>query len=334
MKEEDIRKRKVFNKYLSLVAEDVKSYFIPQDFARINCPACGSRKYDFEFKKIEFAYTSCRNCATLFLNPRPPFDILKKFYSLSPSTSFWVKKFFEPVAQIRREKIFRPRAVAISKLIKKKKLLIADIGAGFGLFLDELKKIMPENEYIAIEPSTEMAGICASKGLGTECCCLEEMQGRDGSFDLLTSFELAEHLYDPQVFFEKVYSLLKPGGIFLLTTLNGKGFDIQLLWESSKSISPPHHLNFFNLVSIQLLLRKLGFEIINISTPGKLDWDIVEGMIKNEGAEVGRFWHDLAYNSNEKMKQEFQAWISGNQLSSHMQIIVRRPLIKTRRHKI
>ena len=61
-----------------------------------------------------------------------------------------------------------------------------------------------------------------------------------------------------------------------MTTLNGRGFDILLLWNKSKSIAPPLHLNFFNPGSIRILLEKIGFQILEISTPGKLDWDIVE----------------------------------------------------------
>ena len=71
-----------------------------------------------------------------------------------------------------------------------------------------------------------------------------------------------------------------------MTTLNGLGFDIQQLWEQSKSISPPHHLNFYNTKSISLLLESSGFEIVEIATPGKLDWDIVEGMIKDKEERI------------------------------------------------
>jgi hypothetical protein len=97
-----------------------------------------------------------------------------------------------------------------------------------------------------------------------------------------------------------------------------------LLWEKSKSIAPPHHLNFFNPTSIKFLLERIGFEIIEISTPGMLDWDIVEGMIRNEGVDIGRFWNLLAEGSSEICKKELQGWISKNNLSSHMRILVKK----------
>jgi len=325
MKEEEIRKREVFSKYLELVATDVNDFFDFKSFIDVDCPACGSSKSTFEFEKIGFKYSSCQVCSTLFVNPKPPFEVLNEFYSTSSSTSFWVNEFFKPVAEVRREKIFKPRAEYVAGFLdKSERHIVGDIGAGFGLFLEELKKIRPDNRYVAIEPSVEMAHICHSKGLDVEPVCLEELEEMAEGFDILTAFELLEHLYSPQIFLEKAYELLKPGGYLSCSTLNSKGFDILLLWEKSKSIAPPHHLNFFNPMSIHLLFQKAGFEIEEISTPGKLDWDIVEGMITNENLELGKLWDVLAKEGSDECKNELQHWISKYNLSSHMRVLAKK----------
>lgn len=85
------------------------------------------------------------------------------------------------------------------------------------------------------------------------------------------------------------------------------GFDILLLWEKSKSITPPHHLNFFNPTSVRLLMERIGFIVTEISTHSKLNWDIVEGMIKKEGVDVGRFWNLLDKEGKEMCKEELQS---------------------------
>lgn len=323
MKEEDIRKRSVFNKYLELVKKDVKEFFDSKLFIEINCPACGSSNFNLEFEKLGFKYVSCNNCLTLFTNPRPSFEMIKDFYFESPSTNFWINEFFKPVANIRREKIFKPRAKDISKLFDSNKI-VGDVGAGFGLFFEELRKLSPNNQYIVIEPSIEMAGICEDKGFEVKNKCVEDVNDMDNVFDILTLFELTEHLFDPLLFFKKICSLLKPGGLLYLTTLNGKGFDIMLLWEKSKSVAPPQHLNFFNPYSMNILLERSGFEIIETKTPGKLDWDIVEGMIRNENVKLDRFWNLLATEDNKSLKVELQHWISKNNLSSHMTVLARK----------
>jgi SAM-dependent methyltransferase len=326
MKEEEIRKRIVFNKYLELVEKDVKELFDFKSFIEIKCPACDDDNYVSQFEKLGFRYVSCNNCFTLYVNPRPPVGTIREFYSKSPSTTFWINEFFKPVMDVRREKIFKPRAKFISGYLScEKNYAICDIGAGFGLFLEELKKIHPQGRFIAIEPSVEMSEICSSKRLETEKKFLEDITDMDESIDILTAFEITEHLLEPARFFKKCLSLLKRDGVFFLTTLNGKGFDIRMLWENSKSVFPPHHLNFFNTYSIELLLKKVGFEVVDKSTPGLLDWDIIEGMIKNENVNLDRFWLDFAEEGSAKAKKELQEWIIRNKLSSHMSVVAKKP---------
>ena len=320
MKEEDIRNREAFNRYLELVRNDVNDYFCIDNFIKINCPGCNGEKFTKAFTKDLFTYVLCDKCGTLFVNPRPQYEVLNQFYAESPSTKYWVEYFFKPVMEARRDKIFRPRAEQISqKFSEFKNGRIGDIGAGFGLFLEELRKIWGNAEYVTIEPSVEMAKICLDKGFKVIQNMLEDINGWDEKFDILTSFELFEHLYNPDNFLKKVNKLLKKDGYFLMTTLNVQGFDIQLLWEKSKSVSPPHHLNFFNPDSIKYLMERNNFKVISIETPGKLDWNIVEGMVKKENVEIDRFWQ-LIIEKDEETKNQFQQWLVKNNLSSHMMV--------------
>jgi SAM-dependent methyltransferase len=166
--------------------------------------------------------------------------------------------------------------------------------------------------------------MCRNKGFEVQARVLEEVEGFDEMLDLLTAFELFDHLFDPLNFLNHAKRLLKPGGYLLMTMINCRGFDISFLGKKSKSFSAPLHLNFFNTKSINLLLEKSGFEIIRISTPGKLDWDIIEGMINNEDVDMGRFWNLLAKEGSGDCKTELQNWISRQNMSSHMRILVKK----------
>ena len=327
MKEEEIRKKEKFDRYLQLVAKDVKIYFTDtSSFEKINCPACDSNQLSTQFEKLGFIYQQCDECKTLFVNPRPQHKDLVEFYSHSTSATYWINEFFKPVEKIRTEKIFRPRAEWVVNYFGKgvRNWTLGDIGAGFGIFLQELRRYWRDNKYIAIDPSKELCGICKSKELNCICAAVEDINNMENTFDFLVSFELFEHLQNPARFLESVHKLLKPSGYFLFTTLNGQGFDIQILWEKSKSVFPPHHLNFFNTKSISILLEKHNFKVVEVATPGKLDWDIIENMIKKDGAEVGRFWKLISDINDEKMKQELQNWITSSNLSSHMRIIAQK----------
>lgn len=327
MKEDEIRNRQAFARYLELVREDVERSFADRSrFALVACPGCGGDRFDEAFVKIGFRYVLCRDCGTLYVNPRPPAGLLAEFYTDAPSSKFWVEGFFLPVAEARRERIFKPRANDVAGRFSSLSAgTVADIGAGFGLFLEELRKHWPTAKLTAVEPSSEMAAICRSKGFETKQTTIERWAGDDGGYDLVTVFELLEHLHDPFVMLVHVHRLLRRGGRLLVTTLNGEGFDILILWDRSKSVFPPHHLNFLNPRALSRLCERAGFVVEEVTTPGRLDWDIVEGSILQEGADVGRWWSCLARTGQEDAKRDLQHWITTHGWSSHMQLVARKP---------
>ena len=112
----------------------------------------------------------------------------------------------------------------------------------------------------------------------------------------------------------------------MATTLNGEGFDIQLLWEKSRSVFPPHHLNFLNPDSLAQLCRNAGFVVKASETPGLLDWQIVENAWEREEARFDRFWEYLAKFGTIDAKQDLQSWITKHRLSSHMRVLAQKPL--------
>jgi 2-polyprenyl-3-methyl-5-hydroxy-6-metoxy-1,4-benzoquinol methylase len=326
MKESEIRSRDALNRYLELVKIDSERIFRNKSTFQSNpCPACGSGTYNFQFDKSGFVFVQCPGCDTLFVNPRPTYEDLMEIYKSCPSTKFWIEEFFLPKVEMRREKIFKPRARYITETFPELETgIIGDIGAGFGIFLEELTGTWNRSNVMAIEPSADMAVICRNKGLPVLESMVEDIDSSVHKFDLLTAFELFEHLHSPEIFLEKVYNLLKPSGYLYLTTLNGLGFDIQLLWERSKSVSPPHHLNFLNPKSIARLLERTGFETVEIATPGELDWDIVEAGYIFEGLDPGRFFKTLSKHGTDDSKKELQIWIKKSNLSSHMRVVARR----------
>jgi len=326
MKEKDIRDPAALARYLELVRQDIAVYFTdPDGFASVSCPACGGGRHAQEFVKDGFRYVSCAACSTLFANPRPTADRLKRFYLDAPSSRYWIDGFFRPVAENRRALIFRPRADYVAGRLGVSRGCIGDIGAGFGLFLEELRKHWPDAELMAIEPSAEMAAICRSRGIGVVQAAVEDLAGLPARFDLLTAFELIEHLHEPRRLIEEAFRLLRPGGWFLATTLSARGFDIQILWEGSNSVSPPHHLNFLTPEALAGLCVAAGFTVEEVSTPGELDWDLVERAILKDGAQTDRFWRWLAQHGDAAAKRDLQQWVARHGLSSHMRILTRKP---------
>ena len=156
MKEHEIRPEALLNRYLELSAEDAKFFFGNETRLDIACVACGETQTKHQFDKNEFAYEECVDCGTLFQSPRPAIANFELFYRQSKSSRYWAEVFFPAVAETRREKIFRPRVECLTKLCEEKNINVKrlfDVGAGFGIFLEEWRKSFPQTKVLAIEPS-------------------------------------------------------------------------------------------------------------------------------------------------------------------------------------
>ena len=327
MKEFDIRPKKLFEEFLEISKNDIKDYFSSHNkFVDINCPACNSKEYKKEFLKDTFQYVKCFHCSSLFVSPRPTENMINKFYAESPTSKFWANRFFPETEGARKEKIFRPRAKAIASLLKELKfenrLILADIGCGYGSFLEEMKKVGICDEIFGIEPSAELAACSRAKGFRVIEKPLEMIKNDEINVSCLTSFELVEHLYSPLKFLKNVNDILDENGIFIFTTLTISGFDLLLLGEKSKSISPPHHINFMSTEGLVILLERAGFEILNIETPGELDVDIVENMLREDkNISLSNFEKYFFNNRDKKTKKEFQKFLQKNKMSSHVRVV-------------
>jgi SAM-dependent methyltransferase len=321
MKEHAIRPADLFAEYLDLCEEDASTYFSSSPKEDISCPACGSDNFMPTFEKWGFGYVLCENCGTLYQSPRPPLEDFFRFYQESPSSIYWAKTFFPAVAEARRAHLFRPKVKEIAQLCKDEGFfpdVLADIGAGYGLFLEEWRKSFPETELIAVEPNPTFAEVCRSKNFTVAECFAERVAHLNGQVDLVVALEVIEHVHDLLGFCLALKDLLRQGGKILLTGLTVDGFDIQVLWEESKSISPPHHINFVSILGFEHLFDRAGFSKVRIFTPGKLDLDIVKNTLAENSDILGgqRFLSHLLGRS-EVVLRAFQKFLSEHQLSSH-----------------
>jgi SAM-dependent methyltransferase len=283
MKESEIRPEKLLNRYLELSAEDAKNCFSDTPRHKVSCVACGETNTKKQFDKNDFAYVQCVECSTLFQSPRPTIASFESFYRQSKSSRYWAEVFFPATAEIRREKIFRPRVEQLRNLCEKKNINVKrliDVGAGFGIFLDEWRKCFPKAQFLAIEPSASLANECRSKNLEVVEEIVENVVGYDNSADLVVCFEVLEHVYDPLHFIQVLKKLVRPGGYVFVSTLSIDGFDLQVLWEKSYQIFPPHHINFLSLKGFEKLFQRAGLTGVEVTTPGRLDVDIVRNVCK------------------------------------------------------
>jgi 2-polyprenyl-3-methyl-5-hydroxy-6-metoxy-1,4-benzoquinol methylase/ribosomal protein S27E len=329
MKENDIRPKAIFNEYLRLSRKDIEIYFNDRTkFLNVNCPACQSAKISSSFTKDSFAYLECEYCKTLYVSPRPPQEMVDSYYRDSASSKFWATTFYKETEIARRDKLFRPKAQLIKSIIAKNKIVpstLLEVGAGYGTLCEELAALNIFKEIFAMEPSIYLSEVCRRKGLSVIESTIEKMDIKyEAKFDFAVSLELFEHLFSVDLFLEAVSKALRPEGYFIFSTLSGTGWDILVLREHSNSISPPHHINFLNPRSVELLAERNGWRVVDLFTPGELDVDIVVNFAKsNPSVGLDRFAREILV-SDEKTQNAFQKFLAANRLSSHMWVVIQK----------
>jgi SAM-dependent methyltransferase len=330
VKEADIRPARVFDEYLRLLEEDTRALCAEHaSFERVPCPGCGKLERRDAFVKTGFAYVECPECATLWASPRPSAARLDEFYRTSRSVQYWHTAFYRETAEARREHMFRPRAVALAEIMDAHGVApggtFADIGAGYGIFLEEVRRLARFRDVIGIEPNPAMAGVCRERGFAVVEKPLESVVASDLTPDVATAFEVLEHVFDPLRFLTSAARMLAPRGWLVLTTLTVSGFDIQVLWERSTAVTPPQHLNLMSVDGMRLLVERAGFEVVDLSTPGRLDVDIVANALARDPAlPLPRFVRTLLAASDAGVREGLQAFLRASRLSSHVRVVARK----------
>jgi len=320
MREADIRPRDLFDRYLELARADAERYFADRtNFVAVPCPACGADDPRPGLQKLGFHYALCGSCASLYVTPRPAADVLAAYYTEGDAVRFWATDFFRETAEARRERMFRPRAELVRGLVRGG--TFADVGSGYGIFLEEVAALGVFDAVIGIEPSPDLAAVCRERGFTVLEQPVEAVRPAELHADFLSAFEVLEHVFDPLRFLTACRDVLAPGGLLFFTTLTVSGFDIQVLWERSKSIHPPQHLNLLSVAGIELLVQRAELEVVELETPGQLDVDIVKGMIDEDPTlDLPRFVAPLL-----ELGDDFQRYLQQHRLSSHIRVVARRP---------
>jgi SAM-dependent methyltransferase len=214
-----------------------------------------------------------------------------------------------------------PRAHRVLRSLRKKdieKFSLVEIGAAYGWFCEEIISSDPHARVLAVEPSFALSETCKSKGIETQNVPIESLN-LDEQVDVVAAFEVIEHIFSPKEFVGHMSRILKPGGAIFISCPNLYGFDVEVLGLMSSAFQH-EHLNYFTPSSIELLLTQNGFHEINVSTPGKLDVDIVKKHFDDDIANLNeqKFLRRMLSKSNSNLMEAFQNFLADHGLSSHM----------------
>ncbi|MDE2403418.1 MAG: class I SAM-dependent methyltransferase [Sphingomonadales bacterium] len=142
---------------------------------------------------------------------------------------------------------------------------LLDLGCSTGLFLERAAAM--GFAASGIEFSAASARFAAGRtGLPVMTGTIHDCDEPDASFDVITAFDVIEHVPDPGADLRRAWDLLKPGGWLVLSTPNIDG----LFPRASRPLAgllgywphpePPYHLFQFSVATLTELLARCGFE--------------------------------------------------------------------------
>jgi len=187
----------------------------------------------------------------------------KNYYSELYDKNYFLgkKSFFYKFGYKDSIKVWKSRLDIILKYKKKGKLL--DVGCAFGYMLIPLSKYFRVYGFDCSEYAVNIAKKNVKEGVFKVHNAEESFPFRSNFFDVVTCFDVIEHLRNNDRLIENIFDVLKERGILFLTTPN-YNLPRKLLYHFPDKME--YHISLYHINEVINLLKKHNFEIINYFT--------------------------------------------------------------------
>ena len=236
------------------------------------CLLCNSAKFTNYYTKFKIPVVKCVKCGLIFSKKKP--KNFNDLYSGDEYLNFNLKSYQKN--RIYRMNRFGKERVKILQNFKKKGKLL-DIGCGNGWFLEAAKK--KYSRCAGVEFSDSLRNWLESnlkvktyKEIGLV---------KNKTYDIVTAFDLIEHVPDPKAFLKQMKSKLKKGGIILIYTPNVESLGFDFLREKNNLLCPPCHLTYFSKNTFHKLSKECGLKILHSEFRG-LDVGDIYGLVNSQ----------------------------------------------------
>lgn len=220
-----------------------------------NCIICNSDKLTTLLGYEKAHLCQCDSCDLVFARKTPSAEELNTYYK-----NYGTNNYLSPLTIKRYNELLD----TFEHFRKTSKIL--DVGCGIGYFLIEAKK--RGWEVYGTELSIESADICLDKGINIEKGVLNAENYEPQMFDIITSFEVIEHINNPLIELEHFNAILRRGGLVYVTTPNFNSMLRYRLKAAYNIITYPEHLTYYTPKTLQTVFELSGFEKLKIETTG------------------------------------------------------------------
>ena len=168
---------------------------------------------------------------------------------------------------------------------------ILDVGTAGGAFLEAAKRF--GYRATGLEPSKYLVERCCSRGLQAKQGTIDDFDAKNETYDLITLWDVIEHLARPKDALQRIHQLLKPNGILLINypdvgTWQAKLAGRRFWWFLSV------HLSYFAPSSIKDICARTGFLVFYIRPYWQtLKFGYLQEMAIHYKIPLASFFHKL-----------------------------------------
>jgi 2-polyprenyl-3-methyl-5-hydroxy-6-metoxy-1,4-benzoquinol methylase len=232
-----------------------------------NCPIC---KYESSFycSKDRANYFKCNACGTIFQNPLPTLQEMMDYANAEYDDGLY-KEYLQ--ANDLKYETFEYRLNKVLEAFKKQdhskaSPTILDVGCSNGRFIEVANRNgidawgleLAENAIAAAAPATR-ARIYHGDANNIESVGKKK-------FDIVTAFDLIEHLFDPFSFLTNLHKIITENGLIVVTTPDTSSLPRMLMGKNWPMLQPFQHTILLSRKSSILLLQKTNYK--NVTANG------------------------------------------------------------------
>ncbi|MDF8333982.1 class I SAM-dependent methyltransferase [Novosphingobium cyanobacteriorum] len=229
----------------------------------VSCNCCASTGADHLFRAKGYDLVRCTGCGLAYIANPPTMEELKVLYSAGAS---YHAALCDPSSETfaTQDRIAVRHLAETRRSVKSGRLL--DVGCSIGQFAARAKATgfaatgLEMNEASAAFARSHF-GIEVAEGT------IHDAPQEAGTLDVLTMFDVIEHVPDPLGDLRKAWDLLAPGGHIVLSTPNIDGLFPRASLPLAKKLDywphpePPYHLYQFSAKTLETMLEKAGFAV-------------------------------------------------------------------------
>jgi len=233
--------------------------FLEKYTKKRSCPVCKSSNELEIFTKEGGRYIKCLDCTMVYLNPVFTDEAIKDYYQSNHSEQ---SEVVESDTDNFYVDIYNGGLDKIEKLSSDLSNIL-DIGCSSGTFLDLAKR--RELDTFGIELNKTEYKYAKEKGHKVYNDLLENIDLKE-KFDVVTLWDVFEHLIDGEFYLKEIKKVLSKKGIIFLQIPSSDSLAAKILREHCNMYDGLEHVNLYGAKTIEKLANRCGFEVLSLKT--------------------------------------------------------------------